>query len=103
MRLEHFIGKVIGFDENFRTKNYRNYVGSIYDDIDKDPHIYKQLNGIKWIFTIDPKWITTSTAQSEFCSGTTRFSGLAMIKSITKKEVICTPLVLGIKKSEWGI
>lgn len=95
------IGAVISFDENYRTKNYSNYSGLLTGTIAKDPHIYKKIGNLKWILPIDPKWITTSTAQSDFCSGTSRFSGLAMIKSIDNNIVVCTPLVLGIKESEW--
>ena len=98
---EGCIGSIISFDENFRTKNYSSYAGSISGDVDKDPHVYKKTVDIKWVLPIDPKWITTSTAQSVFCSGNARFAGLAMIKSIKGNAVVCTPLVLGIRESEW--
>lgn len=97
------IGAVVSFDENFRTKNYSNYSGSLTGDIDKDPHIYKKINNLKWVLPIDPKWITTSTAQSDFCSGISRFAGLAMIKSVTEDAIVCTPFVLGIRKNEWSL
>ncbi|MCG7867618.1 MAG: HNH endonuclease [Candidatus Thiodiazotropha taylori] len=96
------IGAIISFDENFRTKGYSSYSGSISGDVDKDPHVYKKSGKIKWILPIDPKWITTSTAQSVFCSGNARFAGLAMIKTIEGNAVVCTPLVLGTRESEWG-
>lgn len=100
---DEYIGAVVSFDENFRTKNYGNYSGALSGNLDSDPYIYKKSKGAKWILPLDPKWITTSTAQSEFCSGSSRFAGLAMIKSIKNNEFICTPLVLGIRKSAWSL
>lgn len=100
---DRLIGSVVGFDENFRTKNYTYDFKALTGDIERDPYIYKKANGLKWVLQIDPKWITTSTSQVAFRSGTARFAGLAIVKSIKENEILCTPLVLGIEKSEWGV
>lgn len=103
------IGLLFKFNDHFRTRNapwpdrtidYSNYLKG---DIEKDPHIYRKFNDWKLAMIIDPMWITTSTAFSDFApsGGHIKFSGLSMVKSINHNEniVTATPLVVGIPKS----
>jgi hypothetical protein len=94
--IDDIIGRTVGFDYNFRTKNYSNYKGKLSGNLEKDPLVYHKHGDKKWVFTIDPRWITTSTAISMFCNGTVRLSGFATIKAINGNSIICSPLVLGI-------
>lgn len=104
---EDFIGITLSFNKNFRTKNvprlddFNEGKYKRTGDVLSDAHVYCKTNNFKIILPIEPKWITTSTAFSEFKGGNTKFVGLSTIKqiSIDDKTVIATPLVLGTPKS----
>ncbi|TPW22690.1 HNH endonuclease [Marinobacter nauticus] len=103
------IGLIFKFNDRFRTKNApwpdrtADYSDFLTGNIDQDPHIYKTFGDCKLTMVIDPRWITTTTAFSEFIpsAGHNKFSGLAMVKSIDQEAgvVTATPLVIGIPKS----
>lgn len=103
------IGMIFKFNDRFRTKNAPwpdreiDYSNFLKGDVAKDPHVYKKFGDWKLVMVIDPMWITTSTAFSDFApsGGHKKFSGLAMVKSIDihSKTIVATPLVMGIQKS----
>ena len=106
---DKYIGITVAFNHRFRTKNvpglddYNAGKFSMKGNISLDPHIYISINGFRVTLTIDPRWITTCTA---FCSfrpsgGAGSFAGLCTIKQIDydNKEIIATPLIIGIPKS----
>lgn len=103
------IGMIFRFNDRFRTKNAPwpdrtiDYSRFLKGDIEKDPQVYKKFGDWKLIMTIDPMWITTSTAFCDFApsGGHNKFSGLSMVKSIDYdgKVITATPLVMGIPKS----
>lgn len=107
--LDEQIGMIFKFDDRFRSKNgaypdrNRDYSNYLSGNLSKDPYIYKKFEDWKLVMGIDPMWLTTSTAFSDFITagGQNKFSGLALIKSIDyeAKQVVATPLVIGIPKS----
>ena len=74
-------------------------------DIDEDPHIYIKESSFKLLMTIDPRWITTSTAFSLFrpSGGRVTLAGLCTITSVDPIEgtVLATPLILGVPESTY--
>jgi hypothetical protein len=103
------VGSYVSFNEAFRTKNYAREArdgeascATIGDPV-RGPQIYRRFGAWKIVFPIDPRWITTSTAHSDFCSGNHRFAGLGMIKNVDvrQRSVTATPLVLGVPKTPW--
>ncbi|KNF09289.1 hypothetical protein CLPU_3c00670 [Gottschalkia purinilytica] len=101
------LGQLIEFNHKFRTKNvpYPQKVKSgeyfLTGNIDKDPQIYFKNKSYKFILSIDPRWITTSTSYCNLTSGWIDAAGLCMIKSIDyhNKIIIATPYIIGIPKS----
>lgn len=98
----------MSFDENCRTKNLLSWIkkGRNTDNIaifnpNVSPHFYaSKTKPIKWIFPIDPKFLTTSTATVEFSSGHTMFGGLGIIKAVKQNSAIVTPLIVGLPKRQ---
>lgn len=107
--IDEQIGMIFKFEDRFGTKNgaypdrNRDFSNYLSGDLRKDPQIYKKFGDWKLSMVIDPMWLTTSTAFSDFIpsGGQNKFSGLALIKSIDceTKQIISTPLVIGIPKS----
>jgi hypothetical protein len=101
---EGFIGVPIAFDRHrFRTKNVSAKIADLpkfTGNLAKDPHIYAQLDQFRIILFIDPRWITTSTAYTLFCSGQSMFSGLGRITNVDYEagSVTVTPWVIGLPK-----
>jgi len=99
-------GMVISFDHTFRTKNVEipkpgdSFETFFTGDLKKDAHIYCKLDGCKVIANIDRRWITTTTAFSEFrpSSGRNCFAGLGFVNGYDLQEKIMriTPYVIGI-------
>lgn len=106
---ETLVGLTISFSTTFRTKNVPcpDYLERssklLLGDINKGPQIYVKLNDWKVILSIDPKWITTTTAFGDLRNGIHIFAGLGTIKNIEqeKKIIMVTPLIIGTPKSEW--
>ncbi|MBN8214689.1 MAG: HNH endonuclease [Xanthomonadales bacterium] len=108
---ESFIGTAVSFNRHrFRTKNVPcvtrdadpvsfPFSGSLKDD----PHIYTKIGDAKIVMSIDPKWITTSTATTLFRppSGQSIFSGIGLITAVDYDAltVSVTPWVIGLPKS----
>ena len=108
---DNLIGITFSFNDRFRTKNVpypdrdQTYTNFITGDIKCDPHIYKKFGGWKLALTINPRWITTSTAYCEFIpsGGHNIYAGLCTIKSLDRSSKIIhgTPLLIGLPKSEF--
>ena len=104
----NLIGLTISFNNEFITKNnprldhFQSGKFKMKGDIELDPQIYLQLSGYKFILTIDPQCITTTTSFVNFRLGRGNFAGLATIKDIMadKKIIIATPLIIGVPKTE---
>ncbi len=104
---EKVIGNVVSFNSiRFRTKNIVGQPELAHNiefvgDLSKDPHIYTDVAGIKFVFMINSKWITTTTAFVQFRSGQVVFSGIGRIVNIDfdSNIIYCTPLTIGIPKS----
>lgn len=99
-------GAVIGFDREFRTKNIAlpergvDYAKPMSGDMKKDPHIYAKLGPVRIVATIDPRWVTTTTAFVQFrpSSGRGAFAGLALVNGMdtSSNQMSITPLVIGL-------
>lgn len=93
-------GLVISFRETCRTRNganeNRNDVANY--SFNRSPLVYFDASGYRYIHPYDPRWLTTVTAQATMRSGTTTLAGISIVKSIShqQRQVICSPLVLGI-------
>lgn len=98
-------GQIAKFDRRFRTKGLgkalTNGFNGFTGDLSKDPHVYTESSGYKFVMPIDPRWLTTTTAGVHLSSGQGVFSGLCIVNSVNeaKKVVICSPLVLGHPKT----
>ncbi len=100
---DNLVGTIISFNKNFRTKNGvyppASHVSTpeLTGDVEKDPHIYYENSFLKLILPYDPRWITTSTAFGDFrpSSGQQKMTGLAVIKNVSKSNIIASPIVLG--------
>ena len=103
---ERAIGSISSFTRRFRTKNvgksldraWKGFTGTL----SKDPHIYTEHDGYRFVLPIDPCWLTTSTAGVHLSSGQGTFAGLFCVNSVDhdNKHVLGSPLVLGHPKSE---
>lgn len=105
---EQHIGATLWFDGKFRTRNSPgpNYLEegfSLTGDTEADPMIYRNFTNFNLVMSIDPKWITTSTA---FCSfrpsgGIASHAGLCIVKDVNTetRTVFATPLVIGLPRS----
>lgn len=93
-------GFIVSFYQQCRTKNSSSTEQKFINhySYDNSPLIYCKSNNYKYIFPYDPKWLTTSTALSNACSGSIKLSGAGIIKKVdhANKQAICTPLVFGI-------
>lgn len=99
-------GIIVNFDRDFRTKNIKmprsleGYRQAVKGNLDTDPHIYTKFGVVRVVAKIDPRWITTTTAFSEFrpYSGKNKFAGLAVVQSgnALAQEVVMSPLVIGL-------
>jgi len=90
---------------SFRSKNVPTEIEAesgkyrFRGDLDKDPHLYCKVGKMKVYLTINPLWITTSTAFGDFKSPEGRTSnlyGLCLLKKVDDAKAICTPLVIGL-------
>lgn len=106
---ESLVGKMISFEQkSFRTKNIHMDMSdeealmqtSFTGDWNKDPHIYTKIKGFKIILTINPRWITTSTAFVHFrpSGGHSHFSGLGIITGVdyVSETITVTPFAIGL-------
>tara|TARA_R110002124_G_scaffold164404_1_gene331777 strand:+ start:811 stop:1515 length:705 start_codon:yes stop_codon:yes gene_type:complete len=104
---DDLIGLTVSFNERFRTKNgvdvpQRTSVPkAISTDWKKCPHIYHKLQSIKFVLPYDPRWVTTSTAFTQFRSGHAMFGGLATIKEVdtATKTIIASPMIMGLPQT----
>lgn len=101
------IGQIVEINDKFRTKNVPGV--DVVDknkyhpkgDLQRDAHLYSDNEYVRRILTIDPHWLTTTTAFVNFRSGWIDVAGLGLITCIDKvqKRIIITPYVLGVPKS----
>jgi len=93
-------GMAISFHQKCRTKggasenpeDVKNY------SFDRSPLVYVDSSDYRYIFPYDPIWVTTGTAHGTMRYGNVKLAGLGLIKIIDhdNKQVIATPLVLGL-------
>ena len=92
-------GVIVRFEGTFRTKNGVSRAGRSkeidFSDIGKAPHIYQKSAGRRLVLPYNPRFLTTSTAGSEFTSGTIRAGGFGHVKSSRGSDLIVTPLYIG--------
>lgn len=110
---ERYVGGLVRFDRQaFRTRNIdimNSEAGRAFEftgDLDVDPHIYVKLNGWKLVILIDRRWITTSTAHTEFrpTSGQSLFTGFARIKQfdLEKGILLASGLAIGLPIAQFS-
>lgn len=95
------VGARVKFVTRFRTKNVpipgRRFI--LKGTLDKDPHLYCRVGDRKIYFPLDPRWITTVTAFTDFRPRrgvTSFFSGLGVLKFVDESIAVVSPLVLGL-------
>ena len=106
-----YVGALVSFNgERFRTKNIpgnprqaQKYISKPHScGLMRAPHIYSKRGSWKLILTIDPRWITTTTAFVLFkrSGGQSRFAGLTRITKVDYENnwMLGTPLALGIPR-----
>ena len=102
---EEKIGARVNFEANFITKNvppeHEAYDFKSTGNIEKDPHLYCKIGQHKVYLTIDPRWITTSTAFVAFKSGRTKVSGIGVLAAVDKTTARITPFLLGLPTKPW--
>ena len=100
------VGQIVSFDTKFRTKNVPGldeYSPSAYclkGDLDKDPILYIKKNNRRFVLTLDPRWLTTSTSFANFRMGWVDVAGLAVIKYSDEQMAVATPYLLGVPKND---
>jgi len=70
----------------FRTRNWAKFdpeVG-LSGDLNRDPLVYTDVAGTRVFMPIDPRWATSSTAQSVFTQGSVSLSGVALLRNVDK-------------------
>jgi len=85
----------VAFDGRFRTRNWAKFdpeVG-LSGDLNRDPLVYTDVAGTRVFMPIDPRWATSSTAQSVFTQGSVSLSGVALLRNVDK-AVLASPFVL---------
>lgn len=98
------LGQFVTINGNFYTKNVplasdvcsNKYYAT--GDLKKDAHLHRKYGSKKCILTLDPRWLTTSTAFVNFKSGRVDVAGFGLITSMDDKKMIITPYVLGVPK-----
>jgi hypothetical protein len=93
-------GMVLSFRETCRTRNGANEdVADVTTfSFERSPLVYFDACGYRYINPYDPRWVTTNTAFGTMREGSVTLAGISIVKIIrhSEKQVICTPLVLGI-------
>ena len=98
---EDLTGFTVSFDSMFYTKNGPMTtdgppprVPTAWQDA---TYIHTKIGKRRFVMVLDPRWITTSTAFSDFRSGRTRFAGLAILKKARGLDdpIIASPIVIG--------
>lgn len=100
------VGAIISFHHNCLTKNGVMKPSEVDErwitefSPDKSPHFYIKDRGAKIQFPYDPRWVTTTTAYSDFRGGRRKFAGLGIMKHISDdlSEVIVSPLLVGLPR-----
>lgn len=108
---EKIVGEIVSLDRvPFYTKNGpklpldEHHPQVLTGDLRTDPHIYHKIQGgHRLILTINPEWVTTTTAFVEFNGGRTRQSGFCRIRSVDMESnsISATPLALGFPASQF--
>lgn len=104
-------GDLLVFDRQVRTLHGPS-IGAVdkplAGNLEVDPLIYFSRGGIRLLMPLDPQWITTQTAFTDFSLGAIRMAGLCQIKQrvpvshppTTKRKLrgqyLASPLLLGI-------
>ena len=100
------IGNRVKFEAFFKRKNGAALYSKSYTwqgDIEKDPHIHCKVDKREAYFPLDPCWVTTNTAFSAFeDDDDVKLAGLGVIKQITNKRILVSPLIIGIPMGGWG-
>lgn len=97
-------GMLVSFNREFRTKNIRKpnshsgYATAVQGDPESDPRIYSVLGSTRVHVTIDPRWITTTTAFVQFrpLGGRGDFAGLGIVNAVQPNFVSITPFIIGL-------
>lgn len=105
------VGQFVAIDAFFYTKNIPTadlvQKGRYFatGDLDKDAHLYRKYGEKKCVLTIDPNWLCTSTAFTNFKMGRVKVAGIGMI-TVLDEEVgimLVTPYILGTPKTEFDL
>jgi hypothetical protein len=109
------VGRMVTVDAEFRTKNLPRMesvrIGKwcAVGKLEKDPHVYLKNERVRFVLSIDPKWILGTTSWGEFTpsGGRSKLAGVAMVKRIdmAARLIVGTPLFIGIPRSphdEWS-
>lgn len=96
---EEIVGSIVSFHHSCLTKNgvidRNNVSDKLVRNFDQkhSPHFYIKARNTKVLFPYDPRWITTSTAYSDFRGGRRRFAGFGVVKHVSDdlSEVIVSP------------
>lgn len=100
-------GQLISFDDKFRTKNVPgldDYISSTFHlsgSLNRDPQLYLKQGDEKFILTLDPKWLATTTSFVNFRMGWVDVAGLAVVKYSDENKTIATPYVIGTPKNDF--
>lgn len=99
------VGQIVSLDNKFRTKNVPGideYSASSFrlkGDLEKDPILYTKMGKRKFVLTIDPRWITTTTSFVNFKMGWIDIAGIAVVKYAGDELVVATPYMIGTPKN----
>lgn len=91
-------GKRFIFWRRFYTKNIYDGLGHarpMLPDVDRGPHVYTKVEGVKVIMPIDARWVTSRSAKCLFAQGTVNFAGVATLRTVDGERAIMSPIVLG--------
>jgi hypothetical protein len=104
-------GDLLVFDRWVFTRNgprHGDRSSTLTGDLNVDPLIYFKRGGVRVVMPIEPAFVTTASAYSDFSAGGVRMSGLCRIKrrisptdpphlrKNPKKQLLASPLILGI-------
>ena len=107
---EAAVGSIVEFEGHFRTRNCPRDLDNfrLTGVIENDPHIYrvyKDLSGYRLVLPYDPIWLTSTTSQVMFSSGSFTCAGLCRVRGVdgAGKKLIASPYFIGVPKPNWDI
>lgn len=104
-------GDVLVFDTELYTRGRppAQQALPLTGDLNHDPFLHFLRGDTRVIMPIDPQWITTGTARSEFCSRSTELMGMCLVKRQLRPgdgpligkntqvlQYVASPLILGL-------